>query len=254
MYNVILAGGSGLRVLEAIIHSCAMGLGPPLLRLFVIDPDHSNGNATRASRLVAKYLECQKAYGGKIGAGVGWFGTQLDLLGDPAKPELMVWSPVKPTDTLASIIDYDNLPSTTTPPDMADLLFTREERQVPLGGGFRGHPAIGAAAMSQIPFFENERPWSEFIQRIRGDVDQGASYVFIVGSVFGGTGASTLHPVGRYVKSIPDRNNDRLKVGFNALVPYFRFSEKKKDRQGTERVGRPGGAERELLAGDQGCR
>ena len=138
MYNVILAGGSGLRVLESIIHFCAMGLGPPVMRLFVIDPDHSNGNATRASRLVAKYLECQLAYGGKMGAGVNWFGTRLDLLGDDKKPELMVWSPVKPTDTLGSIIDYDNLASTDTPPEMADLLFTREERQVQLGGGFRG--------------------------------------------------------------------------------------------------------------------
>ena len=237
MYNVILAGGSGLRVLESIIHCCAMGLGPRVMRLFVIDPDHSNGNATRASRLVSKYLECQKAYGGKLGKDANWFGTELDLLGDPTKPELMVWSPVKPNDTLGSIIDYDNLASTNTPPEVADLLFTREERQVPLGGGFRGHPAIGAASMSQIPFFENERPWSEFIQRIRGDVDQGPSYVFIVGSVFGGTGASTLHPVGRYVQSIPERNHDRLKIAFNALVPYFRFSEEKKTGKGPSDAG-----------------
>ena len=109
MYNVILAGGSGLRVLESIIHSCAMGLGPPVLRLFVIDPDHSNGNATRASRLVAKYLECQAAYGGKLGAGINWFGTKLDLLGDPTKAkEKLGWTAeVSFADLVADMVKSD---------------------------------------------------------------------------------------------------------------------------------------------------
>jgi hypothetical protein len=61
-------------------------------------------------------------------------------------------------------------------------------------------------------------------QAINQEVIQGRTDVVIVGSVFGGTGASAIHPLVRYFRSLPQTNRDNLKVAAIALVPYFRFS------------------------------
>ena len=44
MNYLICAGGSGVRVLESMIHLCAMGLGPDELRVLAVDPDNANAS------------------------------------------------------------------------------------------------------------------------------------------------------------------------------------------------------------------
>ncbi|MBU1949706.1 MAG: hypothetical protein KJ970_00025 [Candidatus Eisenbacteria bacterium] len=223
MNTIICAGGSGSRVLESIIHLCASGLGPDEMRVFIVDPDKSNGNGTHTSGLLAAYLETQKAVE-RSDTALGLFHTKFDLLyGEKERGGgLRVWSPVPAGKTLGDILNFNNLRGTDA--DVARLLFTEEELTTGLDHGFLGRPAIGAAAMSLLSTKQDEEPWPALTARIKSDLNHPeGSRVLIIGSVFGGTGASSIHPLVRFLKTIPEINAERLKIAVVALVPYFEF-------------------------------
>jgi hypothetical protein len=237
MHTWIGAGGSSWRVLEAVLHLCAAGLGPPELRLLMIEPDKSNGNAERTLELIGKYQALQQRFAGKLGdKALNLFGTTLDLLPDGQQQGLKIWSPMVQGQAkrLRDLLQYDNLRSDDPRKSVAHLLFThsasQSELSVDLDQGFLGHTAIGAAAMSLIWKERNRQPWQQLLQKITGDItDRGESRVFLVGSVFGGTGASAIYPVGQFLRAIPSMNPNikldasTLKIGVAALVPYFGF-------------------------------
>ncbi len=228
MHTLLCAGGSATRVLEAVLHLCAAGLGPPELKVMVIDPDKANGNFSRVKGLLEKYVECQQIYGGRLGQDLRLFGTRLDLL-DPEGQEggergLKIWTPVQPDDTLHDLLNYDVLKTTRTSPDVVHLLFTKAELDEKLGQGFRGHPAIGAAALSLISLHAKNPPWAQLIARLKIELGKtDGSRVCVAGSVFGGTGASAIHPIARFIRTIPEISAERLKIGVVAMVPYFSF-------------------------------
>jgi hypothetical protein len=216
MTTLICAGGSGTRVLEAVLHLCAAGLGPDVLRIFVIDPDGTNGNVTQTKTLVERYRACQEAFGEDLPL----FRTKLDLMNGPQG--LRVWNPVNGRQQFGALLNYQGLSEQQK--DVAHLFFTQDELEMEMNVGFRGHPALGAAALSLMPLYKNDPLWSQLPQAINQEVIQGRTEVVIVGSVFGGTGASAIHPLVRYLRSLPQTNADNLKVAAVALVPYFRFS------------------------------
>ncbi len=225
MNTLICAGGSGVRVLEAVLQLCAAGLGPASLRLLVIDPDSANGNGARVTTLVESYLEGHRRFAGRLGDGLHFFRTELDLLDVGGRAAgLKTWSPVEKGQKLREVLNVDLLDSTSTPPDLIRLFFTTEELKMDLTQGFRGHPSVGAAAMSLVTLKTGDQPWRQLIEKVRGDLarDEGAR-VFLAGSVFGGTGAATFYPIARFLRSVPEVNPDRLKIAAGALSPYFRF-------------------------------
>ncbi|MGZ5441225.1 MAG: hypothetical protein ACXW5U_08130 [Thermoanaerobaculia bacterium] len=229
MNTLICAGGSAQRVLTAVLQLCAAGLGPDEIRILVVDPDGANGNGSDCRHLVDLYMQCRERFAGKLGPGIDLFNTKLDLLDDKSLPTgVKVWSPVTPRDTLGSVINYDNLSpkaaAAMTPPDVAHLFFTREEIEMPLDQGFKGHTSVGAAAMSLVAQRADEQPWKQITDKIRQDVTSTrGSAVAVVGSVFGGTGASAIHPIVRFLRATPETNHDRLHIAAIAIAPYFRF-------------------------------
>lgn len=104
-----------------------------------------------------------------------------------------------------------------------DALFTKQERETPLDKGFRGHPAIGAAVMSQAMIAEQSEQWKELEQQINTDKD---ARVFLFASVFGGTGAAGFPTIAKILKNNlkKDENGKPLtKIGGALILPYFQF-------------------------------
>ncbi len=226
MNTLICAGGSGTRVLEALLHLCAAGLGPPSLRLLWVDPDAANGNGDRVSALVARYIDLHGRFARQVGDGLGLFRTKLDLFEVGGQSEgLKPWSPIQKGERLRELLNVDLLGSTPTSPDLVKLFFTPEELDMDLSQGFRGHPSLGSAAMSRVTFQKEAQPWRQLIEKLRNDLaqDEGAR-VFLTGSVFGGTGAAAFYPLARFLREEATVNGNRLKIGVSALAPYFRFA------------------------------
>lgn len=220
MLTLICAGGSGARILESLIHLCVAGLGPPKLRAFVVDPDATNGNLDVTKKLVERYILCRETFANKE-----FFTTELDLI-QPGT-ELITWIPVNRQQKFENVLNYHQL--TPEQKDVVRLFFTASELDMDMDVGFRGHPALGAAALSLLPVYQKhpaEAFWNKVTGQLQHDVLAGEARVVIAGSVFGGTGASAIHPLVRYLRSAMNdkANAHKLKVAAVALVPYFKFS------------------------------
>jgi hypothetical protein len=218
-------GGTGARVVEAVVHCCAAGLGPDELTVFLVDPDEGNGNLSRTKSLVTQYQASRRAYTQRSGDHVPLFRTRLRT------PETLVWSIFdEKNSTLSRFVNLDNLRENAEDRPLADfisVLFTREELDTELNEGFRGHPSIGAVVMAS-PDPQHE-PWKTFWDDVAACQAPHEARVFLVGSIFGGTGAAGVPTFGarEMIKANPsalvDDGTSKVLLGGALVLPYFTF-------------------------------
>lgn len=225
-YYFISIGGSGARVLESLTHLCVAGLFPNKaksckLYVMAVDPDTGNGNLNRTQTLLSCW---DKFQGVDVGKGTPLLKTELTL------PNPYVWSPAadgnnnskNDLNTIASFAIHKNSPVGM----LFQSLYTYEERSTDLKEGFRGRPSIGAAVMTQQAI-SNDAAWQKLTKAIDSDVKKGDgwAYVFLAGSVFGGTGAAGLPTIARLLRGKFDKYcaNQQVRIGGALLLPYFSF-------------------------------
>ncbi len=222
-------GGTGARVAEALVHLCAAGYGPEELSVFLIDPDEGNGNLSRTKTALTSYQRARRRFA-EPRDGVKLFAT------DVATPDPPVWSIFKRRDVrLADHINYQNLKSTQR--DLADfvrVLFSEEELDERLDEGFRGHPSIGAVVMSDPD--EQADPWKTFWSDVENSSQPNEVRVFLVGSIFGGTGAAGIPTFGAkemikfHQKAALSGEKSKVLLGAALALPYFTFEAEGHDR------------------------
>ena len=225
MKNYLIGiGGTGARVIEAAIFLSYAGLGPGEFSIIIIDPDEANGNLTRTKSLIELYKICKDSFPD--------FSSQNFLLKTKiTTSNKFIWSIFERHNyTLSDHIAYPLLKTTNRNlADFVSVLFTEEELNTPLNEGFRGHPSIGAVVMSEFP--DDQEPWKTFWSHINDYAkDPFSARVFIVGSLFGGTGASGIPTIGKLLKQhdkaiIRGGNESRNKILLGGAfgLPYFTF-------------------------------
>lgn len=191
-YYLIGIGGTGAKCLEAFVNLSGAGLlkdSQPVKMIFV-DADVSCGNLQRTQKTVDLYTKAKK-----IGfSDIGLFKNTIEAF-DP-------WTPVPENcsdlDDVFSRVSLINKKDNKALGLLYDALFTEQERTTPLDKGFRGHPAIGAAVMSQAMETQQTEQWQKIEQEINNDKD---AKVFLFASVFGGTGAAGFPTIAKILKS-----------------------------------------------------
>lgn len=216
-------GGTGARIVEAVVHCCASGFGPEELNVFLVDPDQANGNVARTTSLLARYEKCQRALTERSRPSVRLFGTRI------RKPDPVTWTIFEDQNmTLGSFLNLEGLKrSHVQAADYLSLLFAPEELETPLNEGFRGHPSIGATVMSDIDPTKN--PWKMLWDDVQTANKPNDVRVFLAGSVFGGTGAAGVPTFG--AESVLKFNDaatldrqkglSRILLGAGLVLPYF---------------------------------
>jgi hypothetical protein len=108
-----------------------------------------------------------------------------------------------------------------------DALFSPGQIAQDLNEGFRGNPAIGAAVFGATVDLAGEDPWKGLFELLKNDSNNhGGASVILVGSVFGGTGASGVPTIGRIIADKLKRENiQNVRLGAVLLLPYFTFRE-----------------------------
>lgn len=214
-YYFISIGGSGAKVLESVVHFCMAGIMPSgKISVFAIDPDNTNGNLARSGKVLEEYRQMENF---NVGLDTPLFSTKVELL------QPFPWSPVSINQTLSGLIKFNTV--TAPAGKLYTALYTKQERDTSLNQGFRGHPAIGAAAFAQQ--FNQNADWRRFLNDITQAAGQGQSIkIFLAGSVFGGTGASGIPTIARLLKSsIAPNLQSNLSIGGALILPYFDFVE-----------------------------
>jgi hypothetical protein len=218
---LIAIGGSGAKCVESIIHVASTGLmNDANIKILFVDPDQSNGNYLRACKAIDLYNQCRKLVW-KNGEPSPWKQTKIEVYG--------LWSPFgnEQNKSLEHFFSYNTYKETHPEiSNLFDVLYTKNERDLQLDVGFRGRPAIGSAIFSQLDLGKEsiQEPWQSFIQDIRNNVEH-QPRIFLIGSTFGGTGASGFPTLGRLIHNRLENEitSGRIKLGGLLILPYFKF-------------------------------
>jgi len=207
---ILPIGGSGTRVMRALFHLLASGCFDDKrvksfdnYKVMCIDSDGNNGDMQELRNLYLKYKNLQQLT--NLPSVNCWKGD-----GD------LFWSPLNSNDNdMRGHIGDFNLNNDAK--DILEFLYTKDELSKKLNEGFYGHTSIGSYFTSLNILDENHK-FSEVWERYFEHIGEGDK-IFIIGSVFGGTGASGIPTIARIIRSNVD---EEIPIGAVLVMPYFR--------------------------------
>ncbi len=220
-------GGTGMRCLEAFVHTCAMGMYDNTeINILALDTDLENGNYNRLQELIEDSYLKVKGYNKSL------YSNQKTLFS--AKINFFKFCPDY-SDTVkngkfTSLSKYAY--STKEEKDLANLLLTQEVQEFDLKHGYRAQTHLGSILMyhSIIEEVKNNHlgSLSKFIQNIFDASESGTAKVFVLGSVFGGTGASSIPVIPKAFNAAinelnPGKSLSKAYFGATLLSAYFKF-------------------------------
>lgn len=197
-----------MRCLEAFVHLCAIGMMDDTeVNILALDTDAGNGNFTRLKELIADYRLLCPAEPAKD----TFFSAKINYYEfSPNYDDADFNKVVNYTNAETSYTDED---PTVRKSDLVDLFLTPEQRQMDLKHGYRAQTQMGSLlmyraiieeAITKLRRPEKKSGLIDFLTK-SGLAAEPGQKVFIFGSVFGGTGASSI-PV------LPDALNKAIKI------------------------------------------
>ena len=232
-------GGTGAKVVESALYLFLAGLGPSNVVVGLVDQDNANGNVERTRTLLADIGRVRAEWGAPGGNALDWTSAEADggsvfarINPEPMFPGTPHWRPnADDLRTLSEILDRPNLSDDHK--DLMDILFAPgpEEQDMVLDKGYRGRAHIGSAAMLASLELEGG-VFKDRIQELmnQAKIDQDVR-IFLVGSVFGGTGAAGFPTLSRAINKMreamgPDAA-EHIHIGGALMLPYFGFADPK---------------------------
>ncbi len=210
---IVFTGGSGSMVLESLVHMAAVSaIDYDVIHMLMMDVDQGNGNVARASTTVKHYCDFRESM--NSAAVKGLFKSELKLYS---------WMPyhinsVETRDLQGMIEDEDDALW------LARALYTEDEIRHEVSIGFKGHPNLGVLFLENL--FSGVDENNGLTDFIRAFVAKKADRLMLVGSCFGGTGASSIPVFGRYLrKRIKAMGGRDFSFALLALQPYFKLPE-----------------------------
>lgn len=208
-------GGTGSRVLRSFTMMMAAGvkIGADEIVPIIIDPDASNADLTRTVALMNLYESVRSQlhfteknesafFRKRISRILENYTLRINDTGDK---------------TFQQFIDLPSMDRATQA--MMRMLFSEKNLSSSMEVGFKGNPNIGSVVLNQIVS-------SDDFQDFANNFEAGDK-IFIVSSIFGGTGASgfpLLLKTLRTGNTFP--NNDLInnaEIGAITLLPYFKL-------------------------------
>lgn len=214
---IFAIGGSGSRVLRSLTMLLASGVQTESNIIpIIIDPDTSNGDLERAVTGLRQYEEIHNALKFDNTLNSKFFSSNITSLNNDGNYLL----PLVGTSGI-NFDKYLGLGSMSQENQaLAKMLFSNNNMSSTMDVGFKGNPNIGSIVLNQ---FTQSKDFQNFEANfVAGDK------VFIISSIFGGTGASGFPLI---LKTLRTSTNAALKsapVGAVSLLPYFNLKTDKK--------------------------
>lgn len=217
---ILGVGGTGARCIRALTYLCASGfLKGETLNTYFVDADETNGNLTEATETINKYIEIKN-----ISARTGSSFGSSELFGAEIKNH-KVWSPFSHYESamkLEDLFSYETMQQSER--ELFEILYTKKKRQSTFENGFLGWPSVGSGIVAkEFDSLDN------LTQAIAGDTN---ARVFLVGSIFGGTGSSGIPTLLKLLRqTITNENKEGVnrKLGILLMLPYFNFKDEESD-------------------------
>lgn len=236
---VIAIGGTGMRCLESFVHLCAIGMfDDKVINILTLDTDQTNGNKERVETLINLYNRVrsdnpdEKKETDDKTSRKTFFSAKLNLYcfytsyGKNSENTYQSITGVQDSDKDENFI-------------LSNLFFEKNSVQkFDLSRGYRAQTHLGSMLMyhgivdaerKYITNKENaatqEKALGEYIARLYRSEK---ARVFVFGSIFGGTGASSIPVIPAALRDAVALNNakldtEKIKFGSTLLTEYFTF-------------------------------
>lgn len=194
VFNVIAIGGTGMRCAECLVQLCAMGMFDDTeINLLALDTDYENGNFKRLANLIGNYNSITADRDGVasdtlFSAKINYFTFSPDYRNGSSYDEIAHYS-----DAEALTHDEDGVKWQES--DIVDLFLTPDTRKMNLQHGYRAQTQMGSMLMYHAIIeeaYKNKGKGSDLVRFVEHLMTNPGSIVFMFGSVFGGTGASSI--------------------------------------------------------------
>ena len=245
---VIAIGGTGMRCLESFTHLCAIGMfDNQEIEVLTLDTDQSNGNKAKVEQLIGLYSRIKTSDGNSNPNSDTFFSAKLNLH--------RYWTNYEG----AARENYRNISkiNTGTPEQqeenqlLADLFLDRGTvQEFNLAHGYRAQTHLGSQLMyhgiveaaRSLALGKDVKVEEKELETYLTKLEAAGAdaRVFIFGSVFGGTGASSIPVIPKAlqdfvkIRSGGKSNIDLSKVKFGATLLTEYFSFKKPDMKQME--------------------
>lgn len=238
---LFLIGGTGSRVLRPLVMQLASGILPTddagntkALEVvpIIIDPHKANEDLKRTENLLRNYKQIRHAlYGDSNSVHKGFFAAKISTLKDVAPNATALADTFLfnidaiESKTFRDFISFNTLDSSNQA--LCSMMFSKYQLDTKMDIGFVGNPNIGSVALNKIKDSEEFRQFSNVFQK--------DDRVFIVSSIFGGTGAAGYPILVNNIRNAANNSqiNNRgdvanARIGALTVLPYFNVQQDEK--------------------------
>lgn len=227
---VFCIGGTGLRVMKSLLMLLASGIeikGYNLIPI-IIDPHKDLDELKKLKVLIENYGKIYRAINGNQPSNYpGFFKTNVLSLDRLAGNEEDVFDFDQRIDsTFRQYINLNNLADNDISKQFIESLYSEVNLSKPLSVGFKGSPNIGSVVLDSI---DNATWFKTFTNQVQHN-----DKIFVISSIFGGTGASGFPILLKKLSQSTSQNvKDALKGGLT-VQPYFQLDTPSEDAENKE--------------------
>ena len=219
---VFCIGGTGLRVMKSIMMLLASGVKTNgfMIVPIIIDPHNDLKEKKDLNILIDEY---KKIYNLSIkskdtqtsNALNGFFGVDVERLEDLNDQQNDTFVPLAEERSFTDFLGLQNIGVQDVNRYLVKTLFSETNLNKSLSVGFKGNPNVGTVVLSEIV---NGSAWFKAFKKHCQDGDR----VFIISSIFGGTGASGYPLIEKLIDEEKDNPNVKKAImGAVSVLPYF---------------------------------
>jgi hypothetical protein len=218
---VFCIGGTGIRVMKSITMLLAAGMDAHGFEVVpvIIDPHDGLEEKRNVQTLIEEYQSIYKELvlgdGKRLNATQEFFGTALPDLATLSGLQNDVVVPSSEKKTFSQYVNYGNIGSTDLNKYLIQTLFSQKNLDNSLDVGFKGNPNVGTVVLDEMI---SGADWYQNVCNLCQKGDR----IFIISSIFGGTGASGFPLLEK--KLHQEKNNQvvaQAMMGAVSVLPYF---------------------------------
>ena len=222
---VFCIGGTGERVMKSITMLMASGMdtcGYTVVPI-IIDPHLNLDEKKNLQTLIDNYIDKRNKSTIDGKGPNGFFGAEMDWIGNLDTQTNNTNKEAGEDRSYAEYLNVGNLRATSINNYLIQTLYSTENLNSKLSVGFRGNPNVGTVVLQEML---TGASWSDGLKSHCGPEDR----VFIISSIFGGTGASGYPLLERKIRSTMDSDNLRdVFMGAVTVLPYYGLTDPKKN-------------------------
>jgi len=215
---VFAIGGTGARVLKSLTMLLAAGVKTRATEIvpIIIDPDAACGDKTDTVLLMNQYSTIYDSQSHHADRKIDAFSTKLSKLNFPT--EYVMPMGENTNTTFGNYMHFGSLSDENKA--LVNMLFSTDNQEADMTIGFTGNPNIGSVVLNQ---FASSPEFAEFASNFAND-----DKIFIVSSIFGGTGASGFPLLLKNLRHIDPNLHipnaaaiQNAEIGAITVLPYF---------------------------------